>query len=348
MLAPGRFHPAALFLKQLFSAAAAFAFLMPVSNASADPLDIPSLKQSLEPLSFSAPVSCPQPVLDYFTCYDLNHVSTAHYFGTFTSGRYVLAAHIYKPDSSRGTVFLLHGFYDHSGILKNLITLCLSEKYCVAAFDLPGHGLSNGEAAAIDSFTEYGVALGDFLALCEGHVSRPYAAIGHSTGCAVLLTRLFFMGENRFSRVILLAPLVRSEYWALSKAGYALVPDGNTMPRWMRDESHDVAFLRWFNHDPLQVRHFPVRWAKALFAWEARIDTVAPQNFPVSIIQGTGDNTVDWRHNIPFLQKKIPGCDVHLIRGGRHQLLNESEPWRTECLDTIRSILVRGKGRREP
>ena len=92
---------------------------MPVANVSADTLDIPSLKQSLEPLSFSALVSCPQPVHDYFAYYGLNHVSTAHYFGIFVSGRYVLAAHNYKQDSSRETVFLLHGFYDHLGILKN-------------------------------------------------------------------------------------------------------------------------------------------------------------------------------------------------------------------------------------
>jgi alpha-beta hydrolase superfamily lysophospholipase len=311
-------------------------------SVSADTLDLAPLKASLPPLSFSSPPpTYAKPVLDYFAYYGLGHAACTHYFGTFRSGGYLLAGHVYKQDSCLGTVFLIHGFYDHTGILKNLISLCLDEKFCVAVFDLPGHGLSTGEPAAIDSFEEYGNALGDFIAVCGANVPLPFVAIGHSTGCAALLTQLFFAGETRFAHIFLLAPLVRSEYWALSKAGYSIAPFATTMPRWMRNESHDAVFLAWFDRDPLQVKHFPVRWAKALFAWEARIDTVTPRRFPVSIIQGTADNTVDWRYNVPFLERKIPGCEVRFIPDARHQLLNEADPWRTECLGTIRQILSR-------
>jgi alpha-beta hydrolase superfamily lysophospholipase len=313
------------------------AFLL-ITTIEGDTLDVASLKQSLAPLSFSQQ-QYPRPVMDYFRFYGLDHPSVPHFFGTFRSGPYTLAGHVYKPDSSRGTVFLVHGFYDHTGILKNLIALCIREKYCVAAFDLPGHGLSSGEPAAIDSFGEYKTALEDFLSLCAPHVPRPYVAIGHSTGCAVILTHLFYGADSPFSRAILLAPLVRSEYWALSKTGHALFPFVSTTPRWMRNASHDRAFLEWFDRDPLQVKKFPVKWATAVYRWEAAIDTVAPQRFPVSIIQGTDDDVVDWRYNIPFLKKKIPGCDVRMIRNARHQLLNETDPWKTECLDIIRDIL---------
>jgi lysophospholipase len=310
-------------------------------SAGADTLNVAQLRRALQPLSFSDTVTYSRPILDYFAYYGLTRPNCTHYFGTFPSGRYTLAAHVYKPDWSRGTVFLVHGFYDHAGILKNLIHACLEENFCVALCDLPGHGLSTGEPAAIDSFSEYGEAIGDFLAKCDKHVPRPYTAIGHSTGCAALLSGLFFSDERRFSRVILLAPLVRSEYWTLSKAGYFFAPFAKTLPRWMRNESHDATFVEWFNRDPLQVKHFPVRWAKALFAWEARMDTTSSKRFPVSIIQGTKDNTVDWRHNVPFLEKKIPGCEVRFLRDARHQLLNEANPWRTECLDAIRQILSR-------
>jgi alpha-beta hydrolase superfamily lysophospholipase len=309
-------------------------------TASADTLDLAPLKASLPQLSFSSPPpTYAKPVLDYFAYYGLGHAACTHYFGTFRSGGYLLAGHVYKQDSCLGTVFLIHGFYDHAGILKNLISLCLDEKFCVAVFDLPGHGLSSGEPAAIDSFAEYSNAFADFVALCDVHVPRPYAAIGHSTGCAVLLSRLFFAEENRFSRVILLAPLVRSEYWTLSKAGYAISPFAKNLPRWMRNESHDPAFLERFNRDPLQAKLFPVRWATALYSWEARIDTVTPRRLPVSIVQGTADKTVDWRYNIPFLQRKIPGCDVTTIRGARHHLINETAPYREKCLEKIREIL---------
>lgn len=310
-----------------------------MASSNADSLNVAQLRNTLQPLSFSDTSTYSRPILDYFAYYGLNQPHCTHYFGTFPSGRYTLAAHIYKPDSSRGTVFLVHGYYDHAGILKNLIRACLEENFCVALCDLPGHGLSSGEPAAIDSFSEYSAAVGDFLAKCDGHVRRPYATIGHSTGCAALLSRLFFSDEHRFSRVILLAPLVRSEYWTLSKAGYFCAPFAKTLPRWMRNESHDATFVEWFNRDPLQVKVFPVRWATAFYSWEARIDTVTPRALPVSVIQGTGDNTVDWRYNLPFLQKKILGCATTCIPDARHQLANETEPYREKCLKEIRELL---------
>jgi alpha-beta hydrolase superfamily lysophospholipase len=155
----------------------------------------------------------------------------------------------------------------------------------------------------------------------------------------VILTHLFYGAQSPFSRSVLLAPLVHSEFWTLSKAGRALIPFVSSTPRWMRNASHDAAFLEWFDRDPLQVKIFPVKWAGALYRWEAAIDSVAPRKFPVSVIQGSGDDCVDWRYNIPFLKKKIPGCYVHMVEGARHQLLNETEPWKTECLDIIRDIL---------
>ncbi len=305
----------------------------------ADTLDVAKLRASLPTLTFGSVPAYSKPVRDYFDYYDLNHAHCTHFFGTFRSGSYTLAGHLYISDSCRGTAFLFHGYYDHTGILKNLISYCLDRKFSVASVDLPGHGLSTGEPAAIDSFAEYGAAVIDFLNICSPHATRPFVGIGHSTGCAALLTACFLAQENRFSRLILLAPLIRSEYWALSKAGYALAPNANNLPRWMRTESHDEAFLRWFDSDPLQVKRFPVRWAKALFAWEARMDSATPRRFTVSVVQGTADNTVDWRHNVPLLQNKFPACDVHFIRDARHQLLNESRPYRVQCLGIIGDVL---------
>ncbi|HUI93337.1 MAG TPA: alpha/beta hydrolase [Chitinivibrionales bacterium] len=309
-----------------------------MSFTHGDALDVALLRQSLGPISFSNH-GYPKPVQDYFQFYGLDYPAAAHFFGTFRSGPYTLAGHVYKPDSSRGTVFLAHGLFDHTGILKNLIALCIREKLCVAAFDLPGHGLSSGAPAAIDSFGEYKTALEDFVSLCAPHVPKPYAAVGHSTGCAVILTHLFYNRQTPFSRVVLLAPLVHSEFWDLSKAGHALMPFVSAWPRWMREASHDTAFLAWFDRDPLQSKTFPVKWATAMYRWEAGLDSVAPLHLPVTIVQGTGDDCVDWNYNIPFLQKKIPGCDIRMVKEARHQLLNEAQPWKTECLDIVREAL---------
>jgi alpha-beta hydrolase superfamily lysophospholipase len=302
--------------------------------------DTAQVRRSLRPISFSARERYTQPVAEYFRYYGLDFSGIGHLFGTFNSGQYTCAAHIYNQDGARGTVFLIHGYYDHAGILKNLIAVLLKQKFSVAAFDLPGHGLSTGEPASINSFNEYRTAFTDFLAFAAPNLPQPISVIGHSTGCAVILDGLFSGKAGPFRDVILLAPLVRSVLWHLSIAAFTvagrLLP---TLPRLLRRESADTAFLSWFARDPLQIRHFPVRWLPAFLAWERTIRSVPPQPFPVTIIQGTRDKTVDWRYNVPFLQKKIPGCSVVFIKGARHQLFNEAEPLRNQTLESVRRIL---------
>ena len=102
------------------------------------------LRSEIPPLDLSTkPVVSPD-ALAYFRSYDIDFPGRAHFFGRFPSGDFAVAAHVFLPPSPRGTVFLLHGYFDHTGILKNLIRHCLEREWTVACFDLPGHGLSSG------------------------------------------------------------------------------------------------------------------------------------------------------------------------------------------------------------
>ena len=54
--------------------------------------------------------------------------------------------------SPKGTVFILHGYFDHVGLYTQLIDRCLGAGFDVLAYDQPGHGLSSGTLTAIGSF----------------------------------------------------------------------------------------------------------------------------------------------------------------------------------------------------
>ena len=58
-----------------------------------------------------------------------------------------VATQIWKPPVARGTLLILHGYYDHMGLYRHLIQWALEQHYAVLAFDLPGHGLSSGEVS---------------------------------------------------------------------------------------------------------------------------------------------------------------------------------------------------------
>ncbi|MFC1476518.1 alpha/beta hydrolase [Fibrobacterota bacterium] len=293
------------------------------------------VKGELAPIDFRAKQKYPPHILSYFRYYGLG-LDVTHHFGTFQSQDFTLAAHVFTPEKARGAVFLLHGYYDHSGIHKNIIRLCIEKQYAVAVFDLPGHGLSTGATASIENFSQYVKAFEDFFQLCQPHVTQPYYLIGHSAGGAIALEYLYQAEKSIFEKIVLLAPLVRCSYYHLSRIGYFIVnPFSDTAPRWFRNASSDRQFLKFFHDDPLQCGHFPIKWAEAYYKWNEQVKNYEATSVPVTVIQGTKDDVVDWRHNIPFLNKRIPAIEVIYIKNARHQLMNEAEPFLSEFLNIL-------------
>ncbi len=124
---------------------------------------IVKVREAMQPLDdFSG--EYPDSVIEYFKFYglDFDANDVEHVFGTFESGELVLAGHIYKPKKYKATVITAHGYFDHCGQLGHLIKYLLEAVYAVAAFDLPGHGLSTGQRGAIDDFAQYSQVLIDF------------------------------------------------------------------------------------------------------------------------------------------------------------------------------------------
>ena len=293
------------------------------------------VKKEMAPLELIDSCSYSANILSYFVYYGLNF-KVKHCFGSFKSQDFTLAAHVFDPGNAQGTVFLVHGYYDHSGVLKNIIRLCIEKKLIVAVFDFPGHGLSTGITASIDSLSQHMIALRDFFKRCQPYIRGPYCLIGHSLGGAVILEYLYRTENSPFEKVVLLAPLVRISYHHLSRIGYFIVnPFSDTSPRWFRRASSDKQFLKFFRNDPLQCRHFPLKWAEAYYAWSKRFKNYESISPPVTVIQGTRDDVVDWRYNIPLLKKKIPDLKVIYIKKARHQLMNEAEPFLNEFLEAL-------------
>jgi alpha-beta hydrolase superfamily lysophospholipase len=309
------------------------------------PFDPDTLRERLPPLTERTIVADPM-FTKYLHSYGLDTLGVSPVAGTFRSDSFTCVGQIYRPDRAHGTVFFLHGLFDHTGIVANGIRVCLREGFTVATFDLPGHGLSSGERGAIDDFSEYAGALREFMRICAGVVDTPYFFIGHSTGCAAGYEYVATSAEQPFQKIIFLAPLLRSAHYHLAIAGNAVLqPIVPATPRWFRKNSHDREFLKRLRSDPLQAEKFPVRWATAYYQWWKRVQAYPRQTLPLTVIQGTGDDVVDWRFNLPWLEKKIDGIAIVKIPGARHQLLNESEPYRGECIGNIREVLREVRGR---
>ncbi len=300
------------------------------------------VREAIKPLDdFSG--EYPNSVIDYFKFYGLDFYANdvEHIFGTFESGELTLVGHIYKPAEYKATVFVLHGYFDHCGQLSYLINHLIEDGYAVAAFDLPGLGLSTGERGAIDDFSQYSQALIDFADKIRLQLNGHYHFVGHSTGAAAALDYLLTNNGTIFDRIVLAAPLVHCAAWKQSKIGYnEKIQFVKSVPRVFRKNSSDAAFLDFVkNKDPLQSRTIPLKWVRALHGWNDKIADLPPCEKPVKIIQGTKDTTVDWRFNVKFLQGKFTNAEVSLIEKANHELFNESVDIRKEIFLQISHYL---------
>lgn len=279
---------------------------------------------------------------EYLYYYGLDTLTASITAGVFVSDSLECAGQIFYPANPRGTVFLQHGLFDHSGIVHRGIETCLKEGFTVAVSDMPGHGLSGGEPAGINCFAEYAKAFSVFLETCREHVDTPYVFMGHSTGCALGYAYIASCSKQPFAQILFLAPLARSSFYHVSLVGNGVLPlFTKSTTRLQRKQSHDLEFLDRLRNDPLQAKRFPLRWAKAYFAWWKAVQKYPPQALPLTIVQGTADGVVDWRYNMQFYRKKVPGVTIHLVENGRHQLLNETEKYMGECAEVIEGVLGR-------
>jgi len=249
----------------------------------------------------------------------------------------------FKPKVVKATIFVFHGYFDHAGIYQHLIRYLVKAGFAVVVYDMPGHGLSSGKPSSIRSFQQYQDAMNACLSACRGALPEPYHCVGQSTGGAVLIDRLMHSSDNErvFDKVVLLSPLVRPMGWkSISKLHSMVKPFLNVWHRSFSQNSSDVKFLTFLKkNDPLQSKWMAVDWISALKDWVPRIENGKRIKRKVLIVQGTGDKTVDWEHNIVVLRRLFGEVKIAYIEGGGHHLVNESVVMRQSVFKAMLSEL---------
>lgn len=315
--------------------------------------DIQFLRDGVEP-GFELGTEVVQQYAAYEEFYGLDFLqldpdlkSARSTIGTFSSGAYELVCQHFLPSTRppRKTAFLLHGYFDHAGLYRHLIKHLLKSDIAVIIFDLPGHGLSSGAIASINSFQEYSAALAECLKLAkQQQVASPWIGIGQSTGGAIFMDALL---ENKLDKefsleqYILLGPLLRPKQWSRSKVLFSLSKLFVTStPRKFSKNSHDAEFLKFLeSKDELQSRILPRDWVHAMIDYINRFEAAPRQQQSLQIIQGRGDGTVEWKTNIPKILEKFSGSKIHWIDEAGHHLVNESVHYREQVFAIIDRLL---------
>lgn len=276
------------------------------------------------PSNFSRPVAPSPELSNYLRAERLGIADSIHAMGTATVDGIRLAVHAWIPPRATATVFLVHGYYSQSGIWSDHIRRLLGRGVAVVAFDLPGHGLSDGPRLDVDSFPQYAKALRAVEDSMASRAPRPWRIAGHSLGGGVVLERARH-GDFPYERVLLLAPLLRYRNWA--KIGAVLPAVAMAKPYLARKRvvasSSDPAFRDRVLSDPLEGWRTSTHWLQTVRRWNSTLGPIERPGTTWTLVQGGLDQTVDWKWGTHWLRDNIPGLRVRWLPLARHHVHNE-------------------------
>lgn len=289
----------------------------------------------------------PHALADYRAFYGFNSVDAANELTVIQSGAERIAMQRFVPGSARdgsntrddaidrGYAIVCHGYYDHVGLYGYLIDYLVRSGLTVITFDEPGHGLSSGAPATIDSFDRYVETTRAVVQQAIEHgwlpAEYPLHWFGQSMGGAVVMEYLVRYPTSPIGEVVLFAPLVRPYAWWINRWVFAVAKRTITeRPRVIAPNADNQEFYTLQLKDPLQAHVLPVAWVQAMVDWYRRFDDYPPSDLAPKIIQGYADRTVSWRRGYKTLAQRYPNAQWLLLPGGQHHLVNESAEMRQQ------------------
>ncbi|MBB6455433.1 lysophospholipase [Salirhabdus euzebyi] len=236
-------------------------------------------------------------------------------------------------ESSKGTVVLVHGAFEHSGRYEWLANKWYEAGYNVIYGDLPGQGNSEGIKGHIDSFDEYIDKISEWIEAAN-YLQKPIFLLGHSMG-GLAVVRALEEKELNVDGVILSSPSLgicaRPPKWVrpLSKFLVKMVPTFKIkVPCRPWRSTRNEFFHNRNKIDPLILKKVSIHWYYEL---ERAIEHAFKQikkypAVPTLLMQAGKDFLVNvkdvknWFQSLPIEEKKFDEWN-HLY----HEIFNEPE-----------------------
>jgi len=234
----------------------------------------------------------------------------------------------------RASVVLVHGYAEHSSRYDHVGRWLVERGYAVHAFDLRGHGKSEGERVLVRSFAQHLDDLDAFVARArERTPGVPLFVLGHSMGGTIVALRGVTRRADADGVMLSGAVLtMRGRRTRLMTAVLALV--GRIFPSLPLRKldagtvSRDPAVVAAYDADPLVFRgKMPAgtlsAMVRAVRAIEKRMEEAQG---PLLIMHGTEDLLAD-PEGSRELYRRAPSGDktLEMYEGLYHEILNEPE-----------------------
>lgn len=251
-----------------------------------------------------------------------------------TSGGLELFEQWWRPEGTpRGVVLLVHGYAEHSGRYEEAGEFLAGRGYAVEAFDLRGHGRSEGRRAVVGSMNEYLVDLGHFLRIVrERHPGRAIFLLGHSMG-GCIATLYAITRKPSLDGLVLSGPAIGGMTPPLPlRVGVSLLarvkPEAGTVPFRADSISRDPAVVSSYVADPLVYTGKMKAGLAAAFlrATERIAREMEEVELPLLVMHGTADTAAPPRGSEElYARTNTHDKTLKLYEGLYHEIFNEPE-----------------------
>ena len=248
------------------------------------------------------------------------------------SGGVRLYSQYWKPRNPKAVLLIVHGLKDHGSRYESISEQLVGHGYAVFAFDLRGHGKSEGERAFVKSFDDYVQDLEIFHERVRHLESgRPVFLFGHSMGGAIALLYTLTR-EPAISGLLLSAPALKVPdnissllVWFTKRLG-RIAPKRPVLKLDNDLFTRDADFLAAMNSDPLIYnKPHPARTAAELLRAIERIQkTMSTLDTPIVVMHGTMDKITNPNGSRQIDELAISkDKTLKLYEGHYHDLLHD-------------------------
>lgn len=242
----------------------------------------------------------------------------------------------WRPELPKAGVVIVHGYAEHSGRYADFATYLAKQNIAVYAFDLRGHGRSEGERGYVNSLGNASADLEIFLEAVREKADHPLFLLGHSMGGAIAVLFALQLDEQPgtlLQGLILSGPFLKVGLVALLVRPLLLLSTfAPQMPTIRLDStaiSRDAKVVQRYQHDPL-VYHdrLPAQTVVALLQATQQIQTQQQRiHLPLLILHGTADRlAMVTGSELLYAQAQSHDKTLKRYAGLYHEVLNESDP----------------------
>lgn len=235
--------------------------------------------------------------------------------------------------TSKALVCLVHGLGEHSGRYAHVAAALNDAGYHLAAFDLRGHGKSQGQrghSPSIDCFNDD--IAGFVIQVSQMYPNLPCFIYAHSLGGLLglnfLISRKPLLKGAIISAPGLRSPLQEQKFKVLlSKWGGLLLPRVNIKsgldPKGL---SHDEELIKAYIGDPLVHDNVTFGLARSMMVGISRVFSRASEiQIPLLVMHGSEDPLV-YPQGSQELCKLVSGeCTLKIWHGLFHEIHNEPQ-----------------------